>query len=404
MTTMSAPAHAATNSNFRLFLASQVASQSGTWLQFVAVAWLAAENTGSGTALGWVAVATFGPLVLGPWTGALADRLDKHRLLMTTQLPMAAQAVALGALVLAGFTGMTVIYALTLIYGVVNAVESPVRRAIVAELVDQQSIPRAVSLTNVITAMARVLGPLCAGALIATADVGWCFIANAGCYLVALIVLLPITRSALRITEPQRQSGAVRAGLRYAWRTPELRIALILTGVVSTFGFNHQVLIPLLAAKTFHGGAGTYTLLYTALSVGSVVGALTVARRREIALPVLIWAVVAFAAANGLLAVSPTLAVAAGASFAAGATALLFITASVTLLQQRCAPEMRGRVMALFAMVVVGGIPVGAPIVGAIAEFAGPRGAVAAGSVAALAAAACVARHLKSRNRIGAIR
>lgn len=391
--------------NFRLFLASQVAAQCGTWLQFVAVAWLATENTGSGTALGWVAVATFGPLlILGPWTGALADRLDKHRLLIATQLLMAGQAVVLGALVLAGYTGMTVIYALTLVYGVIAAAEAPVRRAFVAELVELQNIPKAVSLTNVITALGRVLGPLSAGTLIATAGVGWCFVANAGCYLLALIVLLPIVRTALRTTEPQRTPGAVRAGLRYAWASTELRIALILTGVVATFGFNHQVLIPLLAAKTFGGDAVTYTLLYTALSVGSVLGALAVAKRREITLPVLIWAVFAFAAANALLAVSPTLLFAVGASFAAGATALLFITASVTLLQQRCDPAMRGRVMALFAMVLLGGVPVGAPIVGLIAEIAGPRGAVATGSAAALIAATCVVRHIKPRNHIGANR
>ena len=395
----------AQRSNFRLFLASQVAAQSGTWLQFVAVAWLATENTGSGTALGWVAVATFGPLlVLGPWTGALADRLDKHKLLTATQLLMTVQAVALGALVLAGFTGMTVIYALTVVYGLINAAEAPVRRAFVAELVDQQSIPRAVSLTNVIAAMGRVVGPLCGGALIATAGIGWCFIANAGCSLVAFVVLMPINRGALRITEPQRLPGGARAGLRYAWQSADLRIALILTAVVATFGFNHQVLIPLLAAKTFHGGAGAYTLLYTALSVGSILGALVVARRRDIALPVLIWAVAAFAAANALLAVAPNLTFAVAASFAAGATALLFITASVSLLQQRCTPAMRGRVMALFAMVLLGGVPIGAPIVGVIAEIAGPRGAVAAGSVAALLAVAGTARHLTYRRSIGALR
>lgn len=151
-------------SNFRLFLASQVAAQAGTWLQFVAVAWLAGQSTGSGTALGWVAAATFGPLLLlGPWAGALADRLDKRRLLIATQLLMAVQAVGLGAAVLTGWADMPVIYALTLLYGVINAGEAPVRRALVAELVEQEAIARAVSLTNVVAALGRVLGPLAAG-------------------------------------------------------------------------------------------------------------------------------------------------------------------------------------------------------------------------------------------------
>lgn len=384
--------------NFRLFLASQVASQCGTWLQFVSLAWLASGLTGSGAALGWIAVATFGPLlVLGPWTGTLADRVDKQRLLIAAQLLMVGQSLALGALVLTGLDSLKWIFGLTLIYGVVHAVEAPVRRAIVAELVEQERIPRAVSLTNVVAALGRVIGPLFAGALIATVGIGWCFVANAISYLIALVVLVPIDRSALRITEPEKTRGAVRAGLRYAWRDPNLRIALSLTGVVATFGFNHQVVIPLLAAKTFDGGVGAYTVLYTAISAGSVLGALAVARRRQIELRFLTWAVIAFALTNGSLALSPNLALAAVASFATGASALLFITAAAALLQQTCTPSKRGRVMALFAMVLLGGVPIGAPIVGGIADLAGPRAALAVGSIAALAAGACALRHLAAR-------
>lgn len=368
--------------NFRLFLANQVASQSGTWLQFVAVAWLASELTGSGAALGWVAVVTFGPLLLfGPWTGALADRVDKLRLLIATQILMIVQSVSLGVLVLMDIGGMAVVYGLTLAYGLIHAVEAPVRRAVVAELVDQDHIPRAVSLVNVIAALGRVLGPLCASALITTAGTGWCFVATAGSYLIALVTLIPVNRSALRTTEPMREAGAVRAGVRYAWRSPELRIALVLTGAVAMFGFNHQVLIPLLATKTFHGGSGTYTLLYVAISGGSVIGALAMARRQNISLRVLIWATCAFAAANGLLAIAPNVWLAFTACFTTGTAALLFITASVALLQQKCAPAMRGRVMALYAMVLLGGVPIGAPLVGVLADVAGPRSAVAAGSV-----------------------
>ncbi|MCH9666735.1 MAG: MFS transporter [Actinomycetia bacterium] len=379
--------------NFRLFLASQVASHGGTWLQFVALAWLASELTGSGAALGWIAVATFGPLlVLAPWAGALADRVDKRRLLIVVQLMMAAQALVLGALVLAELDNLISIYCLAFAYGVIHAIEAPVRRAIVAELVGQEHIPRAVSLTNVVAAVGRVVGPLGAGALIATAGIGWCFVANAVSYLIALTALLWIDRAALLVAEAESTPGAVRAGLRYAWRVPRLRIALTLTAVVATFGFNHQVVIPLLAARVFDGGVGGYTMLYTALSAGSVVGALLVMRRRHIELRLLTRAVIAFAVANGCLAVSPNLVLAAGASFAAGAGALLFVTAAAALLQQSCAPAMRGRVMALFAMVLLGGIPLGAPIVGAIADVAGPRAAVAMGSVAAVAAGLCTLR------------
>lgn len=383
--------------NFRFFLASQVAAQSGTWLQFVALAWLARELTGSGAALGWITAATFGPLLLlGPWTGALADRLDKHRLLIATQLLVAGQAAALGAVVLGGIDTVASVYGLTLGYGLLNAVEAPVRRAFLAELVDEDRIPNAVSLNSAITAAGRVLGPLCAGVLIASAGVGWCFIANAVSYLIALTGTLLMRRSELHITEPAREA-AVRAGLRYAWSVPELRIALLLTGVVATFGFNHQVLIPLLADDTFHGGVGAYTLLYTAMMIGSVVGALAVVRRRAIGLRFLAGSMITFAVANALVAVSPNLALAAVASAGAGAAALLFVTASTSLLQQRCAPAMRGRVMALAATVLLGGLPVGGPIVGWVADQTGPRVAVAVGSIAALLAGAVTLRHLPAR-------
>jgi MFS family permease len=293
---------------------------------------------------------------------------------------------------------VALVYGLTLGYGLLNAVEAPVRRAFVAELVDKDRISDAVSLNSAITAAGRVLGPLCAGALIASVGIGWCFIANAVCYLAALTAVLLMRRGELHITEAPRESGAVRAGLRYAWSVPELRIALLLTGVVATFGFNHQVIIPLLAHQTFDGGVGAYTLLYTAMMVGAVVGALAVAGRREIDLRFLAGAILAFAVANALVAVSPNLALAAVTSVGAGATALLFVTASTALLQRRCAPAMRGRVMALAAMVLLGGLPIGGPIVGWIADLAGPRTGVAVGSVAALLAGAVVLRHLPARN------
>jgi MFS family permease len=381
--------------NFRLFLASQITSQSGTWLQFVALAWLADELTGSGAALGWVAVATFGPLlVLGPWTGALADRADKHRLLIATQLLIAGQAAALGVVVFGGVASVAVVYGLTLGHGLLYAVETPVRRAFVAELVGEDQIPNAVSITGAVTAAGRVLGPICAAALIASAGTGWCFLVTAGSYLIAVAGLPLMRRDELHTPEVTREPGAAWAGLRYAWTIPELRAALLLTGVVATFGFNHQVLVPLLATQTFAGGVGAYALLYTAISVGSVVGALAVARCREIDVRFLGGATIAFATANGLIAVSPNLASAAVASFGAGATALLFVTASTALLQHRCAPAMRGRMMALAAMVLAGGLPIGAPIVGWIADMAGPRTGVAVGSMAALLAAAVALRHL----------
>jgi MFS family permease len=391
-----------TERNFRAFLTSQAVSQSGTWLQFVSLAWLTAELTGSGAALGWIAAATFGPLlVLGPLTGALADRVDKHRLLVGTQLLVVAQAVAFGAVILTGTTDMAFLYGLALAFGLLHAVENPVRRAFLAELVDQDRIARAVSINGAITSAGRVVGPVLAGALIASVGIGWCFIATAVSYMVALSALLRIHRSALRLTETVREKRAARAGLRYAWSVPELRIALMLTAVVATLGFNHQVLIPLLAEQTFGGDVGAYTLLYTAIGVGSVVGALLVARRDEIELRFLVFAVIAFAAANAMIALSPNLPLAVIACALTGATASLFVTAAIALLQQRCTPAMRGRVMALSAMVVLGGLPIGGPIIGWICDLAGPRVGVTVGSLTALLAAAAVVHQIPHGRRFG---
>lgn len=389
------PSNSPSPGNFRLFMASQVASYSGTWLQLVALAWLASELTGSGTALGGIVVAIFGPLLLlGLWTGALADRVDKHRLLIAVQSLIAVQAAVLGVAILGGVDSVVAVYTLTLIYGVLHAVEVPARRAFVPELVEQERITRAVSINSAITTGGRVVGPLCAGVLIASAGIGWCFIVNAACYVVSLVGLLLIRRSRLRITKAPKEPGAVRAGLRYAWRVPDLRIAILLTAIVATFGFNHQVVVPLLVEDKLGGGVGAYSLLYVAITLGSVFGALAVARRSRIDLKFLAQAIFAFAVTNAVIAVSPNLVIATLAAVATGFTALLFITAATAMQQQRCAPEMRGRLMALNAMVLVGGLPVGAPIIGAIADLAGVGIAVAVGSVVSLVAVILVLVHL----------
>ncbi len=381
--------------NVRLYLAGQAVSQAGTWLQLVALGWLGFELTGSGTALGWVAAATFGPLLLlGPWTGALADRVDKHRLLALTQLMAAVPAGALGLLVLTGSLTVPLLYGTALACGLVYAVENPVRHAFVAELVEHRLIPAAVGLTSAVGAAGRVLGPLGAGVLLATTDIAWCFLANAISNVLALAGLLAMHRGQLHPTSGDGSS--VASGLRYAWRVPELRTALVLTAVVATFGFNHQVLVPLLAHRTFSGGSGTYTLLYSAMSIGAVLGAVVAARRRSVDVRFLGRATVGFGAATGLVAIAPTLPLAVVAGAASGGAGLLFVATATALLQQRSDPAMRGRVMALAAMVIVGGLPIGGPIVGWVAELTGPRGGLALGATAALAAGAAVLSRLPS--------
>jgi len=376
--------------NYRLFLVGQAASQCGTWLQLVALAWLVFELTGSGTALGWVTAATFGPiLVLGPWTGMVADRVDKRALLLATQSLAGLQAAVLGALVITDWITVPMLYLLALAHGLLYAVENPARHAIVAELVGPADIPAAVSLGGAVSAGGRVLGPLMAGGLIAWAGIGWCFEVNAASYAIAVVGMLLLRPAEMHAVEPAAPApGQIVAGLRYAWDVPELRVTLLLTAVVATFGFNHQVVIPLLAERAFDGGAGTYTLLYSAMSVGAVLGALVVARRTEIDVAFLVRGALGFGAATALVAVAPTLPVAVLAGALTGAAGLLFVSGSIALLQLRSAPAMRGRVMALSAMVIVGGMPIGGPLVGWVSEQFGPRWGLGVGAIAAVVAGA----------------
>lgn len=386
--------------NFAIFLAGQVASQSAVWLQIASLAWIAVVLTGSGTAVGWILAAAFGPLlVLGPLTGALVDRVGKHRLLIATQFLVVCQAVTFGSVVLTDSITMVSLYGLTLVFGLLHCVENPLRRAFLAEIVAEERISRAVGFNSAITSAGRVLGPASAGGLIVSAGIGWCFVVAAAGHLLALGLLLLIRRSALILGEASKEPRPVRAGLCYAWNTTELRITLILTAALAVFGFNHQVLIPSLAEQSFGGGVGAYTLMLTAVGVGSIAGALLVARRRDVDVAFLLRAAMVFATANAAVALAPNLAAAVPACAVAGAAASHYVTAASALLQRRCSPAMRGRVTAMSAMVVLGGLPIGGPIIGWVCDHAGPRAGLAVGSGAAVLATALIGGRLSQGRR-----
>ncbi len=391
--------------NFRLFVAGHAVSQAGSWLQLVALSWVALELTGEATALGWVMLAAFGPMpVLAPWVGSLADRFDRHALLIGIQVAAAAQAAGLGALVLGGALDEPRLYLLTLVHGVIHAFETPVRRAFVADTVTRPDVINATSVASTVSAMCRVAGPAMAGLILIGPGAAWCFLANAVSYLVALAGLLLMRPAELHGSRRAgRRDGSVREGLRYAWRVPELRITLVLTAVVCTVGFNHQVVIPLLAQRVLAGGAGTYSLLYTALTVGAVVGGLLVARRDTVDAGYLGRAGIAFGASTGVVAVAPDVGWAAAAAAVTGATGLLFVCASTALLQLRCDPAMRGRVLALSAVVVLGGIPIGGPLIGWLCEVVGVRWALGAAALVVAGAGAVVAGRAAVVARTGSV-
>ncbi|MGH9040333.1 MAG: MFS transporter, partial [Acidimicrobiia bacterium] len=286
--------------NFRLFFLGQGVSMVGTWMQSVALVWLVLDRTGSGVALGLTTALQFAPvLVLSPIAGLVADRLDKQRLFLFTQGAAGLQATAMAVLVLSGTETLPLIYALTLVFGVVTAFDQPVRRALVVELVDESQVPNAVGLNSALMTGSRILGPAVAGVLIAGAGVGWCFAANAASYGAVLTALLRMDRLPRLRREPSTEASgrAVLEGFAYAWRTPEVRLPILLVAVVGTFAFNFPVLLPLLAGRTLHGGASAFSLLYSVMSVGSLAGALLVARQSRIGGRWLAWASVAFGAA-----------------------------------------------------------------------------------------------------------
>ena len=380
--------------NFRVFFGGQIVSQAGTWMQSVAIVWMVLELTGSGLALGLVTAAEFLPvLVLGAWAGVIADRVDHHRLMVATQVAFLGLAFTLSTLTLTGRIDVPTLFALSLVFGIINAFDNPSRRALVVELVPQADVPNAVGLNSALMTGARVVGPALAGLLIAGPGVGAAFAVNTVSYLAVIAALLRMDRSQFR-TSPRvrRAKGQIRDGFRYVWRTAELRLPLIMLAVIGVMAFNYQVTLPLLAERTFHGTATTFTLLFATLSAGSVAGALVVARQTELSLAFLVRAGTGLAVSTLALALAPNLPLALLAALAVGFTNVEIISGANAVVQVRAAPDMRGRVLALLGVVFLGSVPIGGPISGFVAEALGPRVAIAIGGLGTAAVVAWVAR------------
>ncbi len=384
--------------NYRRYFIGQLVSLSGNWMQMVAAVWLVLSLTGSGVAVGFVTALQFLPMLLfGAWGGLLADRIPKRRLLIATQVLMALPAVGLLAVSAAGVVTPAMVYVAAFARGAVLAVDNPTRQSFVIELVGPDRVVNAVSLNSVLVQTARVLGPALAGVLIATVGVVPCFALNILTF-VAMIAALWWMDPAQLDTPPvvARERGAIRAGLRYVRATPELAVPLALMALVGTFGFNFQVVLPLLATFSFEGGAGAYAALVTAMGVGSVAGALVTGARGRTGPRLIAAAALAFGATALLAAAMPTLAFEVLALVGLGAAAVTFAAAVNSTLQLAVAPEMRGRVMALYSVVFVGTTPIGGPLAGWLAESYDPRVplllAAASGLLAAAAARASFAR------------
>jgi MFS family permease len=382
--------------NYRLFFIGQVVSISGTWMQGVAQAWLVLRLSGSGTLLGLVTALQFLPiLIAGPWGGLLADRIDKRRLLLVTQSIAGTLALTLGLLTLTGAVQLWMVFVLALAFGCVVAVDNPARQSFVQEMVGDDDLPNAVTLNSVVVNAARVVGPAVAGVLIAAVSLAACFLVNAASY-VAVIVALTLMRpeELHRSQRAARGKGQLREGLRYVRARPELRIPLVVMAVVGTLAYEFQVILPLLARFTFHGDAGVYAAMSSMMGVGAVVGGLATARRSDPTSLRLMKTAMVFGLVILGLAVAPTLAVALFALFLTGAVSIVFLATANATLQLRAAPEMRGRVMALWGVAFLGTTPIGGPIIGWIGENVGPRWGLAVGAFATMLASAWAARAL----------
>ncbi|WP_409329052.1 MFS transporter [Trujillonella humicola] len=397
--------------NYRLFASANLVSLIGTWMQRIGQDWLVLQlSDDSGIALGVVTALQFGPgLLLGMYGGVLADRYPKRRLLVVTQSLMGVVALALGLLVTTGAVALWHVFALAAVLGSVSAIDLPVRQSFVSEMVGPELLTNAVGLNSTVFNGARLVGPAVAGLLIAASsgNTGPAFLVNAASFVFTVVALL-VMRGEELFPGPAagRARGQLRAGLAYTWSRPDLLLALVLAFLMGTFGLTTQITIALMARQEFDLGAGAFGLLTTFFAVGSLAGALVSARRSSRPTEgFLVGAVVVFGLVCATAGLMPGYAWFAAALVPTGAAAMAFTVAANTFVQLGADPQLRGRVMALYFLCLTGGLPLGSPLVGWVAEHLGaPWAFVLNGgllAVAGLVAGAWLHRRRRTGTRDG---
>jgi MFS family permease len=372
---------ALSNRNYRLYAAGGVVSNTGTWMQRVAQDWLVLQlSANNGTALGITTGLQFLPmLLLSPYAGLIADRFPKRRLLQVTQLMMAGPALLLGLLAVTGVAQPWHVYVLAFVFGIGTAFDAPARQSFVSEMVEPELLTNAVGLNSASFNAARMLGPALAGVLIAALGsgaeaTGWVIILNGLSYGAVIYVLQRMRPEDLDSAElAARGKGMIREGMRYVRGRPDLMLVLAIVFFAGTFGLNFQMTSALMATDVYGKGATEYGLLGTTMAVGSLAGALLAARRGRPRYRLVVLAALAFGTVEILAGLAPSYLTFVLWTPLLGITALTMITAANATVQLGTAPMMRGRVMALYMMIFMGGTPVGAPIVGWIGETFGAR-------------------------------
>jgi MFS family permease len=387
--------------NYRRYYGGQSVSLIGTWMQMTAQAWLVLSLTHSGAALGAVvALQTLPVLLLAPYGGVIADRLDKRKLMIGLQSAMGIQALALGLLTVTGAVRVWQIGLLAALLGLNNAFENPARQSFMLEMVGPDHLRNAVSLNSVLVNVARTVGPAVAGLLIAGVGDGVCFLINAGSFVAVIASLATMDRGALNPTPPTpRARGQLRAGLRYVRSTPALAVPLLMMAAAGCLTYEFQVSLPVMASRGLHVGATGFGFMTAAMGIGAVVGGLLVAARGKTGTRPLVLAATAFGMAMAMATLAPTLAIELLALGLAGGASISFMATGNSTLQLNAAPAMRGRVMSLWFVAFQGSTPIGGPIVGGVMELLGARAGLGLGAITCFAVALCGYAALRAPRR-----
>jgi MFS family permease len=388
------------NFNYRIWAAGALISNVGTWMQRTAQDWLVLTQltNENATAVGIVMSLQFGPaLLLLPLTGYAADHFDRRKVLVATQTTMGLLALGLGILTLVGQVQLWHVYMFALLLGCASAFDAPARQTFVSELVGDRDLSNAVALNSTSFNAARMIGPAAAGLLIASIGTGWVFVINAVSYVAVLCSL-----TLLRLNELHKKSrslqlqGGLLAGFRYVWNRPDLKVVLLMLFLLGTFGLNFPIFISTMSVSVFHAGAHEYGLLTSAMAIGSVTGALLAARPGKPGIPRIIAAAAVFGIGCGVAALMPRYGLFGMVLVVIGISAQMFTTSTNSLVQLSTEPGMRGRVMAILFGILMGATPLGAPLVGWIADRYGPRWALGVGAAAGIAAAIVGLQYLRN--------
>ncbi len=390
--------------NYRLWAGGALVSNVGTWMQRVAQDWLVLTQLthNNASAVGVVMALQFGPqMLMLPFSGFAADFFDRRKLLMLTQAGMGFCALGLGLLTISGLVELWHVYVFAFLHGCTAAFDAPARQTFVSDLVGEADLPNAVALNSTSFNAARMVGPALAGLLIAGVGTGWAFLANAVSFGGVLCSLL-----FLRVEDLHRNRRAVRApggfvaGFRYVWSRPDLRAILLMLFLIGTFGMNFSIFISTMAVTAFHAGAETFGLLSSMMAVGTISGALLAAGRERPRIELLLIGSAMFAVGCTLAALMPNYWLFGLALVVIGVSALTVTNSSNSLMQLSTEPAMRGRVMAIRLAIALGGTPIGAPVVGWVADRFGPRWALGVGAAAGLAGAIVMIHYLARHRRL----